>query len=293
MAEPAVQTAGRESAITRFAQKRPLTLFFLVAYAWGWTIWLIVPRFLRNVVRGTDNFDPFDIAVIMIGACGPTLAAFLTRWLIHRDLKICPVWTGCRRLIIGLGFGLSAFFAATVAVPAAALAKAPFYALHWSALLHWSTYRINYSTFLGGPVNEEPGWRGFALPQLQSRYGSVWASTIIAVLWAGWHLPLFLIPGWSSTNPWQFVLILLGVSFLLTAAANFARFGVLVAIVLHAFFNTSAGLLGALTNGLTPRPYPVVIYTFVVLVGGTGLGLLAFIGRKKAARQDSARVDSA
>jgi len=50
-------------------------------------------------------------------------------------------------------------------------------------------------TLLGGPLGEEFGWRGFALPNLQAKYGAVAASLIIGVVWALWHLPLFFQPG--------------------------------------------------------------------------------------------------
>jgi uncharacterized protein len=213
--------------------------------------------------------------LVTTGAFGPTVAALITRWLAHRDLKICRVWTGWYSLATGLVFGLGAFFIVTVLIPSAAIAKTPVHALHWSSLLHWSTYAFNYSTLLGGPLPEEPGWRGFALPRLQQRYGPVWGTLILAPLWAAWHLPLFQIKGWSSANPWQFLLILLGVAFVLTAAANISKFNVIVAIVLHAFFNTSSGLGNALTQGLLRRPNEMMIYTFVVFGGGVVVGLAA------------------
>jgi membrane protease YdiL (CAAX protease family) len=179
-------------------------------------------------------------------------------------------------MALGLVLGMAGLFAATVVIPAIALVKAPIYALHWSALLHWSTYAINYSTFLGGPVNEEAGWRGFALPKLQARFGPFLASLILASLWALWHWPLFLIPGWSSTSPWQYVLILVGVSLLLTWAANLARFGILVAMVLHAFFNTSSRLLGALIGNLPTRSHDMMIYAFAVCFTGMVIGFVGF-----------------
>jgi hypothetical protein len=83
----------------------------------------------------------------------------------------------------------------------------------------------------------------------------VWATLILAPLWAGWHLPLFQIRGWNTATPWQFLSILVGISFLFTAAANISKFNVVVAIVLHAFFDTSTGLGNALKNGLPRRSH--------------------------------------
>ena len=36
-------------------------------------------------------------------------------------------------------------------------------------------------------------WRGFALPLLQRRFSPLTAMLVVAVLWAGWHLPMFLV----------------------------------------------------------------------------------------------------
>jgi membrane protease YdiL (CAAX protease family) len=42
--------------------------------------------------------------------------------------------------------------------------------------------------FTGG-INEESGWRGFALPRLQARYPVIVAGAIVWFFWAFWHLP--------------------------------------------------------------------------------------------------------
>ena len=50
-------------------------------------------------------------------------------------------------------------------------------------------------TLIGGPLGEEFGWRGFALPNLQRKWNPTIASIILGTVWGLWHLPLFFQPG--------------------------------------------------------------------------------------------------
>lgn len=60
------------------------------------------------------------------------------------------------------------------------------------------------TTLINGPFTEEPGWRGFLLPRLQSSYSPLVASLIVGVIWASWHLPLLLSDLTGQRPPLQF-----------------------------------------------------------------------------------------
>jgi membrane protease YdiL (CAAX protease family) len=40
--------------------------------------------------------------------------------------------------------------------------------------------------------NEEPGWRGFLQPELQTWFSPLLAAILVSLVWSLWHLPLFL-----------------------------------------------------------------------------------------------------
>jgi membrane protease YdiL (CAAX protease family) len=50
----------------------------------------------------------------------------------------------------------------------------------------------------GSLFAEELGWRGFAQPRLQERFGALSASMVVGVLWATWHLWPAITPGGLS-----------------------------------------------------------------------------------------------
>lgn len=88
---------------------------------------------------------------------------------------------------------------------------------------HFLPFLLYMLVFTG--VAEEPGWRGFALPRLQSRYNAEKASWILGILWGVWHFPFIIyytysigiipllssllgltlgIVGWTIVNSWLY-----------------------------------------------------------------------------------------
>jgi membrane protease YdiL (CAAX protease family) len=99
---------------------------------------------------------------------------------------------------------------------------------------------------------EEPGWRGFALPQLQSSYGPLLGSLILGALHMSWHLPVFFIHdgimAMAPFKPGDFayqILTSMVITVIWAWVFNNARGSIFMAMVLH---GTNNGV-GALASG--------------------------------------------
>lgn len=97
-----------------------------------------------------------------------------------------------------------------------------------------------YILVLGGPLQEEAGWRGTLLDQSQSRFSPLVASIGVGLVWAVWHLPLFQLPsaGIYYDKPfWGLALSTVLLSILLTWLYNRTSGSLLAVMVMHASFN--------------------------------------------------------
>jgi len=109
----------------------------------------------------------------------------------------------------------------------------------WYQLLSGLLLGYVQTVLFQGPLNEEPGWRGFALPKLQDRYGSVIASLIVGCAWSLWHAPLYFnglyaggVEGMVMRFLWNVPL-----AFVFTWAYNRTRGSLLISVLLHTSLN--------------------------------------------------------
>jgi membrane protease YdiL (CAAX protease family) len=98
-----------------------------------------------------------------------------------------------------------------------------------------------------GPLGEEPGWRGYALPHLQKERTALSASIILGLIWGVWHVPAFLIGGTPQHGLSLPALLLGGValSILATWLYNNTRGSVMLTILLHLMANFCLNVIGA------------------------------------------------
>jgi membrane protease YdiL (CAAX protease family) len=255
------------------ATRHTLAIFFAIAYTWAWLVF--VPLVVLRA----------PLQWIAVATFGPTVAALITHRVTTDSWRAFRVSTSWRRTVGATAAGIALMVLAYVVLPAVLTADPR--RLDWSILASLTVY--NYSTLLGGPLGEEPGWRGYALPRLEQALGPVRASLVLGLFWAGWHLPLFLYPGWTSSPLWVYVLFMTGQSLILTYCANLAGFGVITPIAMHAIFNTVSRFLSGLFADTHPNarvPFELVM----ALCGlATGVVLIVATRGRLAYREDSAQ----
>jgi CAAX protease family protein len=177
--------------------RRPMMAFFVLANLLSWAAWtpyilsengLGILHFRFPELLGTSQF-----AGVLPGAyLGPILSAFLVTAIadgrpgVRQWVQRLWKWRVSWRL----------YLVVLLAVPAALVAAG----LAWTdgqAQLPSVAVLVAYLPalvvqMLTTGLAEEPGWRDFALPRLQRRFGPLAGTLVLGPVWGVWHLPLFL-----------------------------------------------------------------------------------------------------
>jgi membrane protease YdiL (CAAX protease family) len=168
-----------------FVRRRELVIFFALSYLIAWSA-LPFGSFLA--------FAPLvsAIVVVMIAEGLPGLARLgrrVIRWRVNWIWYAAAI--GLPLLVHAVAIGLNM----ATGAPAPSFAQfVPWY----TVLLLFGLRMVNPTD---GPLGEEPGWRGFAQPRLQSRWSPLVSTALLGVLITGWHLPLVFMPQFDLGLP--------------------------------------------------------------------------------------------
>lgn len=120
--------------------------------------------------------------------------------------------------------------------------------------------------FLGefiGVLGEEVGWMGYAFEPMQEKWNACKAALVLGLIWAIWHLPIYIF----MTGDWVYVawlsICLLGTRFLLIWIYNNTGRSVFAAILFHTVYNVSVGVL---PNNFVSIPLGTVITGSFLLI---------------------------
>jgi uncharacterized protein len=97
---------------------------------------------------------------------------------------------------------------------------------------------------LTGALGEEAGWRGFAQPRMQARWGEFRAALLLGIIWVLWHAPLWFAGIGFEQIPFGAYAII-GVSFtlLISVAYNQSGGSLFVASLFHLTLNISVNII--------------------------------------------------
>ena len=269
--------------------------FFGLSYLLTWV--LLAPWFyLFNIVfRGSPPWWLWLwVPFAFIGGWGPTVAALILtaraegRDAVRRLLRSLVNWR------VPLPWYLFALFLppAATAVSILLVDRNP---TSWQRFAFGDVVRklpIAYGLALPfGPLGEELGWRGYALPRLLGRIGPIGAALVIGVMWTFWHGPMMLfmpgasIPAFMGLTPFS-VAVYLGQITAWSAIITliYVRTGgnILLAVLAHLAFNTAESIVFAGLPTFTPDRVRQIYLTNVAVLGVVGLGCLFLLGRSSS-----------
>ena len=132
---------------------------------------------------------------------------------------------------------------------------------------------------LRGPMGEELGLRGFALPYLQTFTTPFKASLSIGIVWACWHIPVLL--GRDLLSLLVFLLVALFLSFVFTWLFNNSG-GSMVGVLLFHTFQNNEESFELFFTGLPDTDWETVS-TLGLLLAGIGFALIVWRGGNESA----------
>jgi membrane protease YdiL (CAAX protease family) len=261
--------------VRSLAGGQQLLAFFPLTFAISWAIWWGMA--LMSMSIGTSGGAVLNV----IALSGPSitaviLSAVLGGGALHRLLDGFSLGRASARwVVVALVLPLAMIAVAIAASVLAFGAPAPVITIALVGVLAREFVRV---LFLGGPLGEELGWRGFALPRLQARHTAYRASLVLGLVWGLWHIPLYFVPGTGQfetvsggTDPAfaisAFVVWTIGLSILFTWLFNETRGSLIVVILFHTSINLAAFVPAAVgSTGAASFLYAIVTWIVALVV---------------------------
>jgi len=236
---PTIERRGVAGVVSR----HPLVSFFILANALSWIAWM--PYILSNNGLGIWDytFELGQITGMLPGAyLGPLSAAFIVT-LTTGGRAGLRTWAGrlWRWRVRWHWYAI-----ALLGVPAALILLglvASGGRVFAPSLMTLALYvPMLFLQMITTGLAEEPGWRDFALPRLQAKFGPLRSAAILGPLWALWHMPLFLTEwgGWGVsdwTRPVFFTIFCIGFNVVMAWVFNSTGQSLPLAMLAHVSVN--------------------------------------------------------
>lgn len=221
-------------------------MYVILAYAITWLIQLPGLIAMQGNYQFTENY----LVVLNISSFGPTLAAIIMTAIIQGWADVKALLRRLFQWRVSWLVYLATFFIFPLILflgyQAFGIQPAPGESLpelFLTLVIFAPLNALVSSIILGiGPLGEELGWRGFMLPRLLERHGDFPSSVILGLVWAFWHLPLFLFPEWRGDMPIALAIFLypfstIAIAYIMTKLHHWSHGSVLIAVLFHGIIN--------------------------------------------------------
>jgi uncharacterized protein len=220
--------------------KHSLILFFVFAYFFFFVSLLFI-GLIKRFVQIPDTVMQVFVA---IASWTPNLAAILIVWKSKGSKGIFELLAGWKKWRVSILWYLVGILPIGIALFTAGISSLldgmPLLVktnIRWSVILSMVTFHT-----LQGATGEELGWRGYALPRLEERYGTLVSALLLGVLIAGWHSILHLLSP-TGIPEWQFWWVIICYSIIVSWIYNRSGHSVLIVSLFHFAFNFSMELV--------------------------------------------------
>lgn len=253
----------------------PLIAYFAMALLFSWIA--VTPLLLNPKL-------PVELFQILGALAGPSLSAWIVIVVTSRGRGIREFLKRYIQWRAGIIWWLIVLFGVLIAlnIVASVILGLSIWTEFFNNLgLILPTYLITLVVgVILGPLWEEPGWRGFALPRLQERFGPIIGTLILGVMWAIWHIPGYL-GGWMTTVFPALVVYCIGFSAVMTWVYNNTRGSILLMILFHSSSNAAISIGGKiLPTNLSPEMNAFVFSGWIpAIMGAIAAILVLFLTR--------------
>jgi membrane protease YdiL (CAAX protease family) len=254
-----------------WAKRHALALYFILAYAVSWSIEIPIALSVQGLIQARiplwlhyfASFGPMTGALVLTGL---TEGREGLRNLARRILK----WRVEGRYYAFVLLGPAGLFALACLLnrvvtgewPDLSLLGLPDYLPYITPIGTLGLWLFTYS------LGEESGWRGFALPRLQKNRSAASATLVLALLWAGWHLPAFFYrdtyAGLGMLGFPMFAVSILFTAMVFTWLYNSTGGSVWMAILFHAVFNWLAVSEAGGQFAAPIMSIPIIVWALVI-----------------------------
>jgi membrane protease YdiL (CAAX protease family) len=259
---------------------KPIPYFFLIACLFSWIVWIPLALSRSGLIP-----VQLPMPLYFLGAFGPMIGALICskKYSISSPKQLF-------KQLFTFKTGIQWYLAALLL---------PFFLYAISASLVYFLYP-NESFQFNAPlgvvtalfsmlfivVGEELGWRGFALPFLQTKYTALKSSFYVGLMWGIWHFPAFFVSGiFDSTallllSFLGFMILIIAFSIIFTWVHNSSGGITFLAVLLHAAVAGASGM----TNIAIKQPVPFFLFFTIAFLIAAGIILWRYGGENLSSK---------